>query len=441
MFKRRILKSLAEWQHSKTRKPLVLRGARQVGKTTVVQLFAREFSQFLALNLEVSEDRELFHKFPNVHDLVRALFFLKGGELANASTLIFIDEIQEAPEAFAMLRYFHEEYPQYAVIAAGSLLESLFDAQVQFPVGRVEYKVLRPFSFAEFLEALGETAALAEYETGAPAAYAHGTLMRLFHDYALVGGMPEVVERFVASRDLSQLRTVYDSLLLSYFDDIEKYAHTPAQASHLRHAIRASFYAAGSRIKFQGFGESSYSSREMGEALRTAEKALLLQLVYPTTSVKAPFLPDLKKSPRLQVLDTGLLNHFSGIQGELLGASDLSEHYKGRIAEHIVGQEILANQESLLHPLQFWVREKKESNAELDFLVQRGSACVPVEVKSGATGTLRSLHQFMELSGGKEAVRLYAGEAREDTVKTAGGHEFVLRSLPYYLAGRVGVEG
>ena len=206
----------------------------------------------------------------------------------------------------------------------------------------------------------------------------------------------------------------------------------------MRHAITSVFAEAGSRIKFAGFGNSSYSSREMSEALRTIEKAMLIHLVYPTTQTELPFMPDLKKSPRLQVLDTGLLNYMAHLQKDVFGTQDLNNVYKGHIAEHIVGQELLVNQTSILTKPLFWVSEKKDSSSELDFLSVFDGEMFPIEVKSSPTGHLKSLHNFMDGFKGDTAVRLYAGEFREDTVKTTKGKEYRLLSIPYYLAGKIG---
>ncbi|MDR0566999.1 MAG: AAA family ATPase [Prevotellaceae bacterium] len=437
MFKRDIIQKFTTWQQSVGRKPLVLRGARQTGKTTVVRQLAGHFSQYIYLNLETEEDKTLFLKHSSIHDLVKAIFFVKGKEMGILPTLIFIDEIQEAPKALSQLRYFYEEYPQYHVIAAGSLLESLFNNRITFPVGRVEYMVLYPCSFREYLEAMDEKQALQQYDSACFAPHAHDKLLRLFHDYTVIGGMPEVVQRYVDARDFTALKPVYNSLLFSYLDDVEKYSSGQAQTQCMRHAIRSSFYEAATRIKFQGFGGSSYPSREMGEALRTLEKAFVIRLIYPTTQTSHPFLPDIKKSPKLHVLDTGMLNCFSGIQMQVFGTTDLSAIYRGRIVEHIVGQELAANQSDMLHPLRFWVREKKESTAEVDYLFPYHGRMVPVEVKSGKTGMLRSLHQYMEQSDEAVAIRLYAGENRIDRLSTLAGKPYLLHSVPYYLAGNL----
>jgi len=437
MYKRNIINDLLKWKISEYRKPLVLRGARQVGKTTVVNQFAENFDQYIYLNLENQEDKNIFQHRISIHELVQALFFIKDKNAENADTLIFIDEIQEMPEAIASLRYFYEEYPQYYVIAAGSLLETVFDTNISFPVGRVEYQFLYPFSFEEFLEASGEQQALKQLKSIPVADFAHDKLLRLFHTYTLIGGMPEIVKRFVEKNDLSQLKTVYESLLLSYMDDIEKYARNSTQTHIIRHAIASCFREAGIRIRFHGFGESGYGSREMGEALRTLEKAKLIHLLYPTTQTKLPYQPDLKKSPRLQALDTGLVNYFAGVQKEVFSTTDLLDVYNGKIIEHIVGQELIATSNDMINKPLFWVREKEGTSAELDFLVRIDGNAIPVEVKSGKSGKLKSLHQYIEMSDSQLAIRLYAGKFQVDKLQTQKGKPFTLLSLPYYLVGQL----
>lgn len=437
MFNREIIKDLMQWKASAYRKPLVLRGARQVGKTTVVNQFAVNFNQYIYLNLEIEEDKQIFRHRNSIHELIQALFFLKDKDTNISDTLIFIDEIQEMPDAIASLRYFYEEYSQYYVIAAGSLLETVFDTSVSFPVGRVEYQFLYPFSFNEFLDATDEHQALKQLNKTPIPDFAHEKLLRLFHSYCLIGGMPEVVKRYVERSDLTQLASVYESLLLSYIDDVEKYARNTTQVQIMRHAITSCFREAGSRIKFNGFGASNYGSRDMGEALRTLEKAKLIYLIYPTTQTKFPFQPDLKKSPRLQVLDTGMVNFFAGIQKEVFSTSNLLDVYNGKIIEHIVCQELMAANKDLISKPLFWVRDKEGASAELDFLVRFEGKAIPVEVKSGKTGKLKSLIQYVEMSETPLAIRLYAGMFNESKVKTPQGKEFTLLSLPYYLAGRI----
>lgn len=437
MFERSIVGELEKWLKKKDRKPLVLRGARQVGKTTVINQFAGRFEQYIYLNLELPDDREPFEKFSTIETLVQALFFLKNKTLsAKGNTLIFIDEIQEVPQALNTLRYFYESEPEIAVIAAGSMLETLFNKNISFPVGRVEYKVLRPASFPEFLAAMNEREAL-QYLTQVPApSFTHTKLLQLFHTYALIGGMPEIVKYYSENKDLTELGSIYDSLITAYLDDVKKYAPTELQAVHIRHAIRASFAQAGKRIKFEGFGNSSYKSRDMGDALRTIENALLIHLLYPCTDVQLPMLPDHKKSPRLQILDSGMLNYFTGIQKEILGTADLNKVYQGTLIEHLVGQELLAGQYNALSNLNFWVREKQTSTAEVDYIWLFESKLIPIEVKSGTEGKLKSLHLYMDAAPHAMALRFYAGEISITSATTANGKNYKLLNLPYYLVSQ-----
>lgn len=438
MFKRQLLLELENWRQSKPRKPLVIRGARQVGKTTLVNQFATQYEQYIYLNLELSEDKEPFENFTSIEHLIHTVFFLKSKTLAKKNTtLIFIDEIQEVPKALNTLRYFYELAPEISVIAAGSMLETLFDKHISFPIGRVEYKVIRPVSFPEFLSAMGETAALEQLTQVPFATFAHTKLLRLFHTYALIGGMPEIVQYYATNKDLVRLGPMYDSLIIGYMDDVGKYAKSRAQILQLRHCIQTSFAQAGKRIKFEGFGNAAFKSREMGESLRTLEKALLLQLIYPCTTATLPLVPDIKKSPRLQILDSGLLNYFVGIQKEIIGTDDLNKIYQGTLIEHLIGQEILAFQYNALSALHFWVREKKESTAEVAYLFPYDGLIIPIEVKSGKVGTLKSLHSYMDLAPHDMAIQFYAGALNITNAITKNGKQYQILNLPYFLGSQI----
>ena len=438
MFNRQLLLELEKWRQIKPRKPLVIRGARQVGKTTLVNQFATQYEQYIYLNLDLAEDKEPFENFTSIEKLINTLFFLKNKTVTKKNkTLLFIDEIQAVPKALNTLRYFYENEPEISVIAAGSMLETLFDKNISFPIGRVEYKVIRPVSFPEFLSAIGETAAVEQITQVPIAAFAQTKLLSLFHRYALIGGMPEIVQHYATHKDLVTLGPIYDSLINGYMDDVEKYAKSNAQILHIRHCIKSSFAQAGKRIKFEGFGNAAYKSREMGESLRILEKAFLLQLIYPCTTATLPFVPDIKKSPKLQILDTGLLNYFVGIQKEIIGTDDLNSIYQGTLIEHLIGQELLAFQFNTLSALQFWVREKKESTAEVDYLFQYDGLIIPIEVKSGAAGSLKSLHSFMDLAPHDMAIRFYTGALHITDAVTQNGKQYQILNLPYYLGSQV----
>ncbi len=409
-----------------------------MGKTSLIRAFSSRYRRYAELNLERKIHADLFQQGLPLEQLVQAILLECAVPAGPEPILLFLDEIQEVPEAVALLRFFHEERPDIHVIAAGSLLELALDAAaVSFPVGRVQYVYVRPMSFREFLSALGEEAARAALETVPAPAHAHDKLLRLFHQYALIGGMPEAVARYTGSQgDISQVNQVYADLFAAFRDDILKYGRNETMRRILLHCLDTAPYEAGSRISFNGFGGSTYRSREAGEAIRTLERAMLMELVYPTVQVGAPFMPDHKKSPRLQFLDAGLVNHRAGLQRQVTGLRDLTEVHRGRLVEQIIGQEIKTTNSRVDVPLVFWVREKSQSHAEVDYLVTTNRGIVPVEAKSGAEGKLRSLHQYMDRSRSGLAVRLYSGQFSRHQVDVAGC-QYTLLNIPYYAGAMI----
>lgn len=440
MFKREIISEFKQWADKNDRKPLVLRGARQVGKTTSVEIFSKDFDQYIYLNLEKPEECILFENNYTFNDLLMTIFLYSGKSRKKGKTLIFIDEIQNSSKAIALLRYFYEEAKDLYVITAGSLLESILDRNISFPVGRVEYMVLHPCSFREFLNATGETESLYLLEADVVPEYAHDHLTSLFKIYATIGGMPQVIREYAESRDLTVLQSIYDSLIISYQEDVEKYANASSQLLYVRHVISSVFTEAGNRITFEKFGHSLYRSREIKDAFNVLERTMLLKLVYPVSTVQLPLIPNLRKRPRLQLIDTGIVNHATGLMGELVFTQNISDVYRGRIAEHIVGQEFLTTSYLASNKLQFWVRDKNESDAEIDYILPWKEFLVPIEVKSGSVGKLRSLHQYMELSTCPVAVRVWQGKQSIEKVKTITGKEFSLINLPFYLVHRLSKE-
>mgnify|MGYP002712930108 CR=1 FL=1 len=428
---------MADWKKQPNRKPLVLRGARQVGKTSLVNLFGNDFSQYIYLNLELPQDRALFENSENIDILVQAIFLTKRKNVLDLDSLLFIDEIQAYPSAIEQLRYFYEFYPNLFVIAAGSLLETVFDTNISFPVGRVDSLHIRPLTFQEFLNATGEDQVIKLLNEIPIPSYAHGILLELFHTYTLLGGMPEIIAQYAKHKNISALTQTYDSILVPYIEDIAKYAANASQASVLRHLIQSGLTHAGERIVFEGFGNSNYKSREVGEAFRTLEKSFFLQLVYPVTETVLPISPNNRKSPRIQALDTGLGVYFSGIQANVIQLKDLNDAFRGRIAEHVVYQELLAKETSVLRKLHFWVRDKSSSQAEVDLVYPYKTYLIPLEIKSGATGKLRSLFEFMERSPHNMAVRLYAGKPTLDEFVTPKGKSIKLLNLPYYAVSKL----
>lgn len=433
MFERSILKELRKWMENSYRKPLILRGARQVGKTTVVAQLSKEFDNFLFVNLEKKEVRQLFETTDNVKQLLPLLFLYCNVKQAEGRTLLFLDEVQASPRAVALLRYFYEELPQIYVIAAGSLLETMLDRHISLPVGRVEYLALHPCSFIEYLGAIGEERFI-PYILGAelPQAF-HEALMLHFNLFALIGGMPEVVAHYAANRDIVALSGIYNQLLNAYKNDVEKYAATNSQASVIRYILEEGWAFAGQTISLGGFASSAYKARETGEAFRTLEKALLLELVYPTVNAMLPVTADLKKSPKLIWLDAGLVNYTANIQKEFLLSKQLTDVWRGMAAEQIVAQELKTLSNEVGAKRKFWVRAKRGSTAEVDFIYVYDGYVIPIEVKSGHNAHLKSLHQFMNESPHTIAVRIWSGGYSIDEVCTNEQKVFRLINIPFYM--------
>lgn len=438
-FNRHLIKHLKEWKVRQDRKPLVLRGARQVGKTTLVKDFAKSFSQSILLNLEKKAHRSFFERYDDAKQLVDALLLsheLTSGKISD--TLLFIDEIQESPQAIQLLRYLYEEVPELPVIAAGSLLEFAMEDVKSFPVGRVEFMYLHPMSFAEYLGAMRYEMALEHYHSVPLRPIAHDILLKYFHEYAIVGGMPEVVNAYSKHKQLSQLPRIYEGIWATYRDDVKKYASNAGERRVITHIMNSAHLYLDQRITFQHFGNSNYKSREVGEAFRKLDDAKVIRLIYPTTETIVPLKPNLRKSPRMQFLDTGLVNHALRIQAELLGMDDMSAAFKGSLIPHLMMQESIAqNVFSDPKPL-FWVREKRQAQSEMDMLQLMDDQIIPIEIKSGSAGKLRSLHTFLELAGLRFAIRIYGGALKLEEHKTANGWQYTLLNLPYFLGAKVG---
>lgn len=438
MFNREILKNLNAWKNRSGRRPLILRGARQVGKTTVINMFSKEFDVFVELNLDLYSDIQVFKEEYGIDEIIQAVQVYKNISFGKGSVLIFIDEIQNSPQAVKMLRYFYEKHPDIFVIGAGSLLEMALEKEdISFPVGRVEFLYLYPFSFSEFLEASEEKILLEILLSGKIPDYAHDRLLKLFHTYTLIGGMPAIVKNYLENKEVTGLKTIYESLLISFVNDSEKYARNQTMRNVIGHCLNTIPQETGKRIKFQNFGNSDYRSREVGEAIRLLEKAMLIFLVYPATNTSVPSIIDYKRSPKLQFFDTGMINYFTKIQPEYFKYDDLCDIYRGLIAEHIIRQEITASDLTTNDPVTMWTRESKSSNAEVDIIIQVKGQIIPVEVKSGSSGSLKSLRLFMDESKNGLAVRLCQNMMNVEKITTPAGKNIRLLNIPYYLAGQL----
>ena len=436
MIKRWISDELQNWKTRKNRKPLILRGARQVGKTTIVKQFSHGFDAFIYLNLELKSNKNIFEKTDDIHKIINEIFIQFNIVDPSQKILVFIDEIQESQKAINLLRYFYEEYPALYVIAAGSLLEFALNDTNRIPVGRVEYLVVHPINFAEYLRKSNAKA----YQAFNQVPYnetAYEILMKYFHEYALVGGMPEITANYISSKIIATCFPLYESILQTYFEDVEKYSMNKSMQLVILHIMNYLAYETDKRVTFQNFGNSNYKSREVGEAFNMLQKAGLLFLIYPTTQQEFPGIQNFSRSPRLQMLDTGLVNYKLGLHQELVNIDDIANIHKGKLIQHLVVQEYISTQKYPSYTPMFWVRENKDSNAEVDLVEARKNLLIPVEIKSGAEGRLRSLHQFMDSCPHFYAVRLHANNLEIKKLETPKGKPFLLMNLPYFLGTRL----
>jgi uncharacterized protein len=442
MFNRNIAKFLAAWKSVKGRKPLVIRGARQVGKTSAAQKFGKEaFDTYIYINLELEDNAALFTRMMPVKELIQLIQLKFNTKIIPGSTLLFIDEVQNSDVAMNQLRYFYEEVPDLHVVAAGSLLEVRMNSEgFSFPVGRVEYCYLHPVTFDEFLMAQGETEAL-EFLLSIKAGDVipeemHTILMKRFQTYILVGGMPEAVARYGETKSFIDVDTVYESILTGLRDDVAKYA-TAAKVKYIRHIIEHASKYVGLQIKYEKFGESGFRSREMKEAFDVLEKAMIISRVYASASIQMPLIGNLKKSPKLLHLDVGLVNYQIGMRTELAMLDDMNAAYHGQLGEQIAGQTLMSINTARNDNLHYWYRDQNGASSEVDYLIVINNGLLPVEVKSGKTGTLRSLYNFMDESRGDFAVRVYSGHMGMEQLKTVRDKRFTLFSIPFYLLFRM----
>jgi predicted AAA+ superfamily ATPase len=397
-----------------------------------VNEFSKDFETYLYLNLEISHAHALFETDRSIEEILIGIYLYCDKPVTQGKTLLFIDEIQNSPKAVMQLRYFYEKIPDLYVIAAGSLLENLINKQISFPVGRVEYMAVRPCSFDEFLSAMGEIELRKALIERRIPENIHPKTISLFNTFTLIGGMPEVVSSFAENRDLVSLNDTYETLLQGYKDDVKKYARNEAMAHVITYILERGWLFAAQRISLGNFAGSPYKAREMGEALRTLEKAMLLELSYPTLGCKPPVIPELKRKPKLFWLDTGLVNYVAKIQKEVFSVRDILDAWRGDVAEQIVAQELLAADYKLSAKRDFWVRDAHGTDAEVDFILQTADKIVPVEVKTGHNSKLKSLHIFMENSNSNFAVRIWSKPFSIDKIKTISGKPFDLYNIPFY---------
>ncbi|TVR72463.1 MAG: DUF4143 domain-containing protein [Spirochaetaceae bacterium] len=435
--------ALTEWKNRDSRKPLVLRGARQVGKTWLVRRFAREeYQYFLEINFdETPAKRDLFA--PDDIDMVLRYLSLDADvPIIPGETLIFLDEIQQAPEVLGRLRYFYEKSPSIHVIAAGSLLDFvLAEHTFSMPVGRIEYLHLGPLDFLEFLHGIGAHALhdfVRNWELNETIPDSiHQKLLGLTRLYMSIGGMPAVVREYAATQSLRQCDRELAGLVQTFRDDFSKYG-TRVDVELLRLLFDKAPGFIGRKVKYSEI-DRSRKAEEIKGALMQLERARILYRVFHSSGNAIPLGAERKeRSFKLLSLDSGLFLRSLGSGALDLLNQDLVTARRGAAAEQFVGRQWFDTRESYEEPeLYYWNREKAGTTAEVDFLFQIGGIVVPVEVKAGTTGSLKSLHVFASEKRSLLAIRfntdLPAVDSVTSRVPRMREHTFTLLSLPLYL--------
>ena len=389
---------LQRWKARQNRKPLIIRGARQVGKTFLVERFSSEYETYLKINFEENpEYRELFQT-NDVKTILTEIGLEFKVKINPEKTLLFLDEIQTCPEAIPALRYFYEKTPQLSVIAAGSLLDHILnDMNYPMPVGRVEFLYMYPMSFKEFLIAGGENMLVDFLSSFVPgesiSGVIHNKLLKLLRTYFFVGGMPEAVKTYFELNDLLEVERVHESILTSIELDFAKYSKNN-QSEYLRDVFRFVPRGIGKKIKYVNIN-SSVKSVYLKDALIKLELSRIIRRIFATSSADIPLENNVKESVYKPLfLDVGLVSHILRVR--LKSLENLMLLNEGDIAEQFIGQQLLVRKPFFIdRKLYYWNREKRDANAEIDYLVEIENKIIPVEVKAGKTGALKSLQVFM----------------------------------------------
>lgn len=418
-----------------------------MGKSYLVRMLAEvEFEHLLEVNLEVETDAATLFESKDPRTIVELLEARYGTPVVPGKTLLFLDEVQAAPELLACLRYFYEKLPELHVIAAGSLLDfALDDHAFSMPVGRIEYFHLGPMTFEEFLLAI-DRAALVEFltrwtlERDVPEAI-HNELSRLVRRYFTIGGMPASVEAFAATGAAEESESIQQGILSTYRDDFAKYRkHTNTQ--RIEKVFASVPRLIGQKFKYTQVDRED-RSRDLAPALEMLCKARVVHKVRHSDSNGIPLRAEAsERSFKVLFIDVGLICRSTGLNLlDFEEAGDPLLVYAGALAEQFVGQHLLHLGKTYEDPEAFcWMRQARQSNAEVDYVVSNGSTVVPIEVKAGKTGTLRSLHVFLRQKQRNFALRFNADTPSllETTtgLSTGDPHPFRLLSLPFYLVGQ-----
>ena len=402
--KRQIDIYLQTWKQSVSRKPVILRGARQVGKSSSVREFGKQFEYYLEINFEKKEHQDakkIFERYSSPKRISDELFAMFGIPVVPDKTLLFLDEVQTCIPVISSLRFFYEEMPELHVIAAGSLLEFALEELPSFGVGRIRSLFMYPLSFDEYLRAMGFAALADTIKKSSPGqplsdALHHQCLNHLIQ-FIVLGGMPEVVATYSKGGSLQDCQQILDDLTLTFEDDFAKYK-SRVPSSRLREVFLSVMEQTGNKFVY---AQASQTARHehIKEAIELLSKAGLVYAIIHSAANGVPLAAELNhKRHKYAVFDTGVMQRFLGLDiSKILLSDTLDQVNKGSMAELFVGLELLktmpCNQPAHLY---YWQREQRGSQAEVDYLVQVGSRIVPIEVKAGTKGAMQSLRLFMD---------------------------------------------
>ncbi len=448
--KRTAEKYLKKWLDNPYRKPLVVRGARQVGKSTLVRQFAENNNLALnEINLEQHYELNELFKTLNVDNIRKEIEGLVGRKIIDPNSILFLDEIQATPYALPVLRYFYEELPEIPIIAAGSLLEFVLSRhQFSMPVGRIEYMHLGPMTFEEYLAEIDQGLLISitefDFSDNIPMTV-HNRLLERQREFLLIGGMPEAILNFLRTKQFSDIIPIHRSIISTYLDDFSKYA---SQKALLRMQKVFNFVprSVGKKIKYSNISREE-TSRELKAAIELLSKARVINPVYHSHCFGLPLQAEIDDlTYKALFLDIGLMNRVCGLDWLAISSLDNRQLInEGAIAEQFIGQHLLYFR-GLNDPpeLCYWLRQKKTANAEVDYVVAQGDLITPIEVKAGKSGTLKSLLQFVYNKNAKLGIRfdlnLPSIQHIRHSLRQADGSiaiEFHLISLPLYMVNQL----
>lgn len=429
---------LQEWLNSEDRKPIVLRGARQVGKTWLIRKLADSSKKTLIeLNLEKNPRVASLFSSNDPAEIVERLSAALNTTIKPAQSILFLDEIQAAPELFAKLRWFAEDLPELAVVAAGSLLEFLLhDHDFSVPVGRINYMHLEPLSFEEFLLARNKTQLhkfVSKYVLSKEVPEEiHHQLLALFKEYLFIGGMPAAVAHWTKSRSLPKVNQIHQDLLATYRDDFAKYSgRLPRE--RLEEVLLSTPRLLGQKFVYSHVNPEVHPD-SVKRAVTLLNQARVCHSVVSCAANGVPLASESKEKFFKEIfIDTGLCCSSLGLSFDNISdVEDITLINSGAIAEQVVGQMLRTIHPFYIEPtLFYWLREEKTSNAELDYVIQHQSKVIPIKVKAGTSGKLKSLKLFMALKSFKIAVRICSAPPSLEE------RDFSLMTIPFYLCGQL----